>query len=94
MAEVKVIRNYDVIYQGNILEIPIKHDFIVQKSIDIFDDDDPCIIHKSYVVKLFVDELLSKTKLKKQKQVNLIEYEADLDFLDFELKDSIIYYED
>ena len=30
----------------------------IQKSIELFDDDDPCIIHKSYVIKGYVDQLM------------------------------------
>lgn len=94
MANVKIVRNDNLIYHGNILEIPIKKDSIIQKSIEVFDDDDPCIIHKSYVVKLFVDELLEKTNLKNQREVELSSFINDLDFLDFTLEDSIITYEE
>lgn len=92
MSQIKIIRNNDLIFAGNILDIPIKEEYIIQKSIDVFDDDDPCIIHKSYVIKLFVDELLEKTNLKKQKQVDLTSF-TDLAFLDFNLEGCVIYYE-
>jgi len=47
-----------VIYKGRFLDIPIKDDYIVKKSIELFDDDDPCIIHKSYCIKKIVEEML------------------------------------
>ncbi|QVK17392.1 hypothetical protein KHQ81_11100 [Mycoplasmatota bacterium] len=91
MSKVIIKKNEEIIFQGNILDIPIKNEFIIQKSIEVFDDDDPCVIHKSYVVKQFVDDLLDKTNLKEKKEVNLTNYKDQLDYLDFEVKDTIIY---
>lgn len=53
MNEKIIIKDYDetVIYSGPILDMPIKEEYIIKKSIDIFDDEDPCIIHKSYAIK-------------------------------------------
>lgn len=51
-----------VLYQGRPLDLPIKREAIIKKSIELFSDDDPCIIHKSYVIKLYVDELLEELK--------------------------------
>ncbi len=48
------------IFKGNVMNMPVKKSAIVDKSIDLFDDDDPCIIHTSYVVKHFA-EALGKT---------------------------------
>lgn len=93
MAKISIKKNNEIIFKGNILDIPIKDDFIIQKSIDVFDDDDPCIIHKSYIVKQFVDDLFKKTNLKQKKEVNLAAYKGQLDYLDFDLEDMFIYLE-
>ncbi len=90
MSRVKVINNNEIIFAGNILEIPIKQASIVKMSIEVFDDDDPCIIHKSYIVKCLVDELV---KFKQNDKIYLYEYQDKLSFLDIPLT-SVIYYED
>ena len=59
MKQKVIIRNgEDVVYSGKLQDLPLKHEYIIQRSIELFDDDDPCIIHQSYVVKDFADKLL------------------------------------
>lgn len=59
---VKVTKNNILLYEGKLIDLPIKDEYITQKSIDLFDDDDPCIIHKSYVLKGFADEMITLFK--------------------------------
>ncbi|HEY8364387.1 MAG TPA: hypothetical protein VIK84_02335 [Haloplasmataceae bacterium] len=94
MGKVTVKKENEVIFQGNILDLPFKEEYIIKKSIEVFDDDDPCIIHKSYVIKLFVDDLLSKTNLRTSKTVNLQDYKADLEYLNIDLDNCFIFYEE
>lgn len=86
MKQEIIIKNSknEIIFQGNILDIPIKEDYIIQKSIEIFDDDDPCIIHKSFVIKKVVDDLLDK--LPKEENIKL-KAVSDIDFLDCDIAD-------
>ncbi|MDF2700229.1 MAG: hypothetical protein K0Q49_1785 [Haloplasmataceae bacterium] len=79
-----------VIFKGNILDIPIKKDYIIQKSIEIFNDDDPCIIHKSFVIKKVVDELLNHTNLKNKNQINVSDFKEYFHFLDIKEPDCVI----
>jgi len=87
-------RNDEVIYQGNILDMPIKSDCIIKKSIELFDDDDPCIIHKSFVIKKYVDEFLKLTDLKNQGQVKLGDFVERLAFIALDLTDTTATYEE
>ncbi len=93
MSTVIIKKDNEIIFQGKILDIPIKNEYIIKKSIEVFDDDDPCIIHKSYVVKQLVDELLTITNLKVKKELNLSPYKEQLAFLDFSVDNCIIRYE-
>jgi hypothetical protein len=72
------------IADGKIADIKIKHDAIINKSIELFDDDDPCIIHQSYVVKEYVDILLNIFKENDTKVVFVKDYLDKLDFLDYQ----------
>jgi len=78
-----IIKNDKKIYDGKILNIPIKEEAIIQKSIELFDDEDPCIIHQSYVVKEYVTELLAL--FGDSKEINGITFKDQLHFID--LKD-------
>ncbi len=55
-----IIEMNDVtLFKGKILNLPVHHNEIIKRSIELFDDDNPCIIHQSFIVKEFAEELLS-----------------------------------
>ncbi len=56
--KVEIKRNGESIFKKKIQNLPFKDEAINQRSIELFDDDEPCIIHQSYVIKEFVDEIL------------------------------------
>jgi len=74
----------EIIYSGPILEVPIKKDVINQKSLEVFGDDEPCIIHQSFVVKEIVIDLINLFKKDKTKVIKGDKYERQLGVLDFE----------
>ncbi len=80
---IQITKNNKNIYDGRIGDIPIKQKYIIQKSIDLFDDDDPCIIHQSYVIKEYVDIILSIFKCIKRNEISVKDHLDELDFIDF-----------
>ena len=56
--KITVFNNDNLVYEGRIGDLPMKESAIIKKSIELFDDDDPCIIHQSYVIKEYVDILM------------------------------------
>jgi len=76
-------KNGKILYDGRISDIPLKEEYIISKSVELFDDDDPCIIHQSYVIKEFVDELLSVFKCTKSKTIDVKDHLESLSFLDY-----------
>lgn len=78
-----ISRNEETIYEGRMINIPLKEASVTKKSILLFDDEDPCIIHKSYVVKTFVDEMLELFKKTDNNVISGEQFESDLDFVDF-----------
>jgi len=84
MKERVIVKRGDyVLYDGNILDLPLKDKYITELSIKIFDDDDPCIIHQSYVIKELVSNLLNLFNSSGKKLINAIDYMADFDVVDF-----------
>lgn len=80
---IRIIKNNQEIFNGKIADIPIKNEFIIKKSIELFDDDEPCIIHQSYVYKEYVDILLSLFKKSNSNSIFVKDYLVELDYLDF-----------
>jgi len=73
-----------VLFEGRPLEMPFKKEAVIEKSIELFDDDDPCIIHKSHVARHFADILEERFKSEK-KDVLLLEDHPDIKaFLDID----------
>lgn len=82
MKQKVLLRHGDtVLYKGRISDLPVKHDAIIKRSIELFDDDDPCIIHQSYVIKEYVDLLLERFAETGEKTLLLCNFD-DLSFID------------
>ncbi len=76
--------NDQVIFKGKMMNMPIRKDAIIEKSIDLFDDDDPCIIHTSYVIKHFADDLIKLFETEASDVLNAEQYQTQLQFLDID----------
>ena len=61
MMAVRKIRLLDKdsnsIYESYLLELPIKEQCILSESKKVFNDSEPCIIHRNYVIKKICIEL-------------------------------------
>lgn len=77
-----IIYNYDhlPIYEGKILDLPIKMSAIKEKSMQVFRDPDPCIIHQSYVIQQMIAPLIGE--LKKGEEIQVESLVVDLSWLD------------
>lgn len=45
------------VFRAPLIEIPLKEETIIQKSIQFFDDPEPCYIHRGAVVTRLADEM-------------------------------------
>ena len=79
----KILRNDKAIFNGKFIDLPIKEAYLISKSIELFDDEDPCIIHQSYVIKELVSNLLNLFNSSGKKLINAIDYMDDFDVVDF-----------
>ena len=81
--KVKILKNDNVLFHGKFIDLPIKEAYIIAKSVELFDDEDPCIIHQSYVIKEFGDQLLTLFEVNKVETILGKEFEKELAFLDY-----------
>lgn len=48
------------LFKGKPLNLPFREDAIKEKSIELFDDEDPCIIHQSHIAREFSDTVVKR----------------------------------
>ncbi len=92
MKEKIIIRREStILYKGNILNIPLKEKNVIEKSIEIFGDEDPCVVHLSFVVKELVTDLLDLFEDNNTTTLKAIDYLDELSFIDFEDMSTITF---
>ncbi len=81
IKKLQIEQNDTIIYKGKPVNIPIKKDAMIRRSIEMFDDEDPCIIHQSYVAKKFANDLENLFKTENTKTLDCTKYSEQLAFL-------------
>ncbi len=81
--KIKVTKRDKELYFGKPIDLPIRDEFIIKKSVELFDDEDPCIIHQSYVVKEFSDSLIELFIMNETTTIHGKDYIEELAFLDY-----------
>ncbi len=58
MRDTLIIRRQDdsILLQTKLKDLPYKDDVIGTKSMELFADDDPCVIHRSFVIMQFAED--------------------------------------
>ncbi len=82
--KVIIEKDGNIVFQGRILNMPIKEDHIISKSIEVFGDDEPCIIHQSFVVKELVTEILDLFSDNDTLLLHCKDHLEQLSFINFE----------
>ncbi len=57
-----VERHGETVFKGKLLGLPFKESAVIAKSIELFDDEEPCVIHQSFVIKTYAETLASWMK--------------------------------
>ncbi|MCF7929988.1 MAG: hypothetical protein K9L02_00580 [Acholeplasmataceae bacterium] len=70
-----------VVFSGKPIALPIKEKAIIEKSIELFSDPEPCIIHQSYASQKLVDEFMTLFPILPLSEFGLVDYKHKLDFI-------------
>lgn len=70
-----------IVFSGKPIALPIRENAIVEKSIELFSDAEPCIIHQSYASQKLVDTFMSLFPILPLKEFPLIDYKHKLNFI-------------
>ena len=86
--------NKKVIFEKRVIDIPLKEKTIISKSIEWFSDPEPCMIHRSAVMKRLYFELIEYFESQKNNGNSLLALETIpaplLDMLDIDTKAAFI----
>jgi hypothetical protein len=72
----------EIIFDGKPIDLPVKKDVLKQKSFEMFADDDPCIIHQTYVIESFCDALVTRFKDNLDQEIKLSSTIEEIKFID------------
>ncbi len=88
--KIMIKKDNEILFDGHPLDLPIKQDLLVEKSVEMFDDQTPCIIHQTYVIESFIDALLSKFKKQLNQDIQLSSEINEIKFIDIKDIESCI----
>ncbi|MCD4826355.1 MAG: hypothetical protein K8Q99_01085 [Acholeplasmataceae bacterium] len=74
----------EIIFDDRLIHLPIKKEILKQKTIEMFADSDPCIIHQTYAIETFCDELVSRFKKDLDQEIKLSDDIDEIKFIDIE----------
>ncbi len=87
--KILITQNDQKLYKGKMVNMPVKHSAIKEKSVELFDDDEPCIIHQSYCMKHFAEDLNALFDTNNTDTLDASLFAHELSFLDVESLDNV-----
>ena len=84
--KVIIEKEEEIIFEGKPLDLPIDQDLLKHKSIEVFNDANPCIIHQTYIIEIFMDQMLTFLKMHLNEKIKIEENMAVFDFIDIKHK--------
>ncbi len=90
IKKILIRNNDDVLFKGNVMNMPVKKDAIIKESIALFDDDDPCIIHTSFIVKKFAERINDVYNPTAKSPIYIKDYQFIQDFLDVNVDETTV----
>lgn len=94
-SSIKIIdQEGKVSFDGLLSEIPLKEEYILQKSMELFHEKEPCIIYRTHIIKKF--HLLFYEELKRSGECKILcsekgEYFEVMDIDNFEFSECTAY---
>jgi hypothetical protein len=85
--KITIKKQNEIIFDGKLIDLPIKKDILKQKSFEIFADNEPCIIHQAFVIETFCDALISRYKDQIDQEIELSKDIKEIEFIDIKNMD-------
>lgn len=58
-----------IIFQGAITDLPLRESYIIEKSMELFHESEPCIIYRTHIAKRFHLELYEMLMMGEQQEI-------------------------
>jgi hypothetical protein len=90
---IEIIQNDGkVIYKGLITDLPLREDYIIAASIELFREKEPCIIYRTHIMKKFYLRLYDILSSAKNNDITYSQLEEYLSNVDLELQNTRIHF--
>ncbi len=80
-----------ILYYGRVMELPIKEDYILAQSLEVYQEKDPCIIYRTHIIKRFLLKLYEALKETDDNGIACLELKNYFKELDLTFQDSNRY---
>ena len=82
----------EILYEGSFSEMPIREDYVIEKSIELYKEEEPCIIYRTHIAKKLYLEIMDAFDCKPKKGliVNCSEHQEVMSPLDLEVAGATI----
>jgi hypothetical protein len=88
--KITIKNDNEILFDGHPLDLPIKQEMLIDKSVEMFDDKNPCIIHQTYVIESFIDALITRFKKHLNEDIKLSGEIEEIKFIDIKNIESCI----
>ncbi len=87
------IIQYDgtIIYKGVLSELPLREDYIVDMSIELFNEKEPCIIYRTHIMKKFFLNFYETINNIKYSDIPCIQLEKYFICIDLDLRNAKLH---
>ena len=65
-----------VLFAGDLMDLPLKDEWIIKKSIEFFNDPEPCFIHRSAVTIRLLNEIWDSAVTRGGTESEYVDYPA------------------
>lgn len=89
---IEIIHNDEtIIYKGMLSELPLREEYIVAMSIELFSEKEPCIIYRTHIIKKFFLNFYEALSNIKNSDIPCIQLENYFNNIELDLQNAKIH---
>lgn len=90
---IEIIQNDGkLIYQGIISDLPLREDYIIAMSIELFNEKEPCIIYRTHIMKKYYIKLYEMLSSEKSSDISCSQLEEYFNPIDLEIQNARVHF--
>ena len=89
---IEIIQNDgSILYKGVLSELPLREEYIIAKSIELFSEKEPCIIYRTHIMKKFFLNFYETLSTLKNSDIPCVQLENYFNNIDLDLHNARIH---